>query len=125
MLLTVPSLCDSVGVPQASVAVAVPRAAPISFAEGLHPRVVVVPPVVITGGVTSAVQVTVLEIVEVLPQPSLAVNVLVCERLQSVLPTEPSLCDIVVGPQASVAVAPSSAALISEAAGLQPNGTVV
>jgi hypothetical protein len=124
LLLTEPSLTDSVGTPQASVAVAVPSAAPISFAEGLHPRLVPVPPVVITGGVTSAVQVTVLEIVAVLPQPSLAVNVLVCERLQSVLLTDPSLCDIVVGPQASVAVAPSSAAFISEAAGLQPNGTV-
>jgi hypothetical protein len=71
--------------PQASLAVAVPKALLISPADGLHPSVVVVPPVVITGGVRSAVHVTVLDAVAVLPQASLAVNVLVCEREHPVL----------------------------------------
>jgi hypothetical protein len=61
----------------ASVAVAVPSALLISPADGLHPRDVPVPPVVNTGGVRSAVQVTVLDAVEVLPQASRAVHVLV------------------------------------------------
>jgi hypothetical protein len=77
LLLTLPSLEDTVGVPHASVAVAVPNAPLIAPAEGLHPSDVPVPPVVNTGGVTSAVQVTVREAVDVLPQASLAVNVLV------------------------------------------------
>ena len=82
-LLTVPSLgVDTVGVPQASVAVAVPKAPLISPGVGLQPRVLVVPPVVITGGVISDVQLTVRDAVEVLPQASVAVNVLVCEREQ-------------------------------------------
>ena len=62
---------------QASVAVAVPRAAFISPADGLQPSVVVVPPVVSTGGVISEIHVTVLDAVELLPQASRAVNVLV------------------------------------------------
>ena len=77
MLLTLPSLEDTVGTPHASVAVAVPNAPFISPADGLHPRDVVVPPVVNTGGVTSAVHVTVRDAVDVLPQKSLAVHVLV------------------------------------------------
>jgi hypothetical protein len=72
-----PSEEETVGVPQPSVAVAVPRAALISEACGLHAKERVVPPVVIVGGVISAVQVTVLEAVALLPQPSTAVNVLV------------------------------------------------
>jgi hypothetical protein len=43
VLCTVPSDDDTVGVLTASVAVAVPSAAFISDAEGLHPNVVVVP----------------------------------------------------------------------------------
>ena len=70
-----PLLEVTVGMPQASVAVAVPSAPFISPAEGLHPSDVPVPPVVNTGGVTSAVHVTVREAVAVLPQASLAVNV--------------------------------------------------
>ena len=66
-----------VGVPQLSVADADPSAASMSEADGLHPSVVVVPPVTITGAVLSAVHVTVLDAVEVLPQASLAVHVLV------------------------------------------------
>jgi hypothetical protein len=49
--VTGPSVNDTVGAPQASVAVAVPRAASISEAEGLQPKVVVVPVAVIDGGV--------------------------------------------------------------------------
>ena len=67
----------NVGVPQLSVAVAVPRAASISAEVGLQPRVEVVPVAVITGAVTSYVQLIVLEEVELLPQPSVAVQVLV------------------------------------------------
>ncbi len=62
--------------PHASVAVAVPSAASISEAAGLHPKVLVVPVAVIVGAVLSAVHVTVLDAVAVLPQASLAVNVL-------------------------------------------------
>ena len=61
-----------VGVPQPSVAVAVPRAAVISEAEGLQPSEVAVPDAVITGGVISTVLVIVCEQVAELPQPSTA-----------------------------------------------------
>ena len=63
--------------PHASVAVAVPRAALISEGTGLQPKVVVVPVAVIVGGIRSLVQVTVLDAVAELPQPSTAVKVLV------------------------------------------------
>src|SRR5678815_2664175 len=78
LLPTEPSLpADREGVPQPSVAEAVPKAPLISPVVGLQPRVVVVPPVVITGGVLSEVHVTVRDAVEVLPQASIAVHVLV------------------------------------------------
>jgi hypothetical protein len=77
VLDTVPSLCVTVVGPQASVAEAEPSAALRSPADGLHPSVVPVPFAVIVGGVVSAVHVTVREVVAVLPQASLAVNVLV------------------------------------------------
>ena len=75
------------------------------------------------GGVRSSVHVAVLDIVAVLPHASLAVKVLVCERLQPLLTTEPSLCvnDGIL--HASVAVAPSSAVVILPALGLHPSGT--
>jgi hypothetical protein len=79
-LLTLSSLEVIVGVLHASVAVAVPSAPLISPAEGLHPSVVVVPPVVSVGAVRSDIHVTVLAAVDILPQPSCAVKVLVCER---------------------------------------------
>ena len=47
---TAPSVNDKVGEPHSSVAVAVPRAALISEAEGLQPSDVAVPDVVIDGG---------------------------------------------------------------------------
>jgi hypothetical protein len=125
LLDTLPSLEVIVELPQASVAVAVPSAAFMSPAEGLHPSVVEAPPVVITGAVLSAVHVTVLDAVAVLPQASIAVHVLVCEREQLLLVTLPSLEVIVVLPQASVAVAVPRAALISPAEGLHPSVVVV
>jgi hypothetical protein len=76
--LMLPSTEEIVGVPQPSVAVAEPSAAFTS--AGLQPRSVVVYDPVNTGGVLSAVQVTVLAAVALLLQPSTAVNVLVCER---------------------------------------------
>ena len=63
--------------PHASVATAEPRAALISAAVGLQPKVVAVPVAVIDGGTRSLVHVTVLEVVAVLPQASTAVNVLI------------------------------------------------
>ena len=125
LLTTSPSDCVIVTGPQASVAVAVPNAALISDAVGLHPRLRLAPPTTPDGGVTSLVHVTVLDADEVLPHPSLAVHFLVCERMHPSLDTLPSLCDIVVGPHASVAVAVPKALLISLAAGLQPNVNVV
>ena len=77
LLVTLPSLEVMVVLPQASVADAVPRAALISDADGLQPNVVVVPPVIIDGIVLSPVHVIVLDTVAVLPQASLAVNVLI------------------------------------------------
>ncbi len=76
------------------------------------------------GGVTSTVHVIVDEDVAVLPQASVAVNVLVCDRTHVPL-TGPSL-DVTVGvPQASVAVAVPSAALIAAVDGLHPAGSGV
>ena len=79
----------------------------------------------IEGGVTSLIHVTVLDVVDVLPQPSLAVNVLIWVLSHPLLLTDPSLCVIVVGPHASVAVALPKAKLISDAAGLQPRDVAV
>src|SRR4029079_8865105 len=102
-------------------AVAVPRAASISEEEGLQPRVVVVPFAVMDGPLRSRIHVTVVEAVAELPQPSEAENVLVCEALHEVVVTGPSetVTDGVL--QAAVAVAEPSAALKSEAEGLQPS----
>jgi hypothetical protein len=125
VLDTDPSFDVIVGSPHASVAVAVPSAAVMALDEGLHPSGTVVNVLVNPGAVTSSVQVTVLAAVDVLPQPSLAVNVLVCEREQSVLDTDPSLDVIVGSPHASVAVAVPSAAVIALDEGLHPSGTVV
>ena len=104
----------------ASLAVAVPNAALISDASGLHPSDVDVPPVVITGGVTSSIQLADLDAVEVLPQSSIASHVLICERWHPPLVMAPSLTLNVGTPHASVAVAVPNALLISLGAGLQP-----
>ena len=112
--------------PQASVAVAVPRAALISAAVGLHARVLVVPVGVITGGVRSEVQVTVLDAVLELPQASMAVNVLTCVTVQfTVVAVASEKVRLVTGPQPSVAVAVPRAALISAAVGLHAKVLVV
>jgi len=90
-------------------------------AAGLHARVNVVPVAVIVGGVRSFVHVTVLEVVAVLPQPSVAVKVLVLVRKQPSLWSAPSVPALTVtAPQASVAVAVPSAAFIADEDGLQP-----
>ena len=78
-----------------------------------------------TGDVLSLVHVTVLDTVAVLPQASLAVNVLVCDLAQPLLVIAPSL-EVIVGVlQASVAVAVPHAAFISACDGLQPKVTFV
>jgi hypothetical protein len=124
-VVTAPSLEVTIGVLHAAVAVALPSAAVISEADGLQPRVTEAGVIIIAGGLGALNQVTVLVTVAVLPQASVAIKVLVCEEEQVLVDTAPSLEVIVGVPQPSVAVAEPSAAVISEAAGLQPSGTVV
>jgi hypothetical protein len=116
---TGPVEVTNVGAAHPSNAEATPSAALISSGSGLQPRFPD-PLMVNTGGVLSVNQFTVLDIVDTLAQPSIAVNVLVCERLHPLLITGPSLNVSVGVPQASVAVAPSSAADIETPVGLQP-----
>ena len=66
-----------IGKPQASFAAAVPRAVSIAPAVGLHPNCTSSKLLVKSGDVISSVHVTVLTIIDELPQPSVAVNVLV------------------------------------------------
>jgi len=117
---TGPSVNVTIGVLQAAVAVADPSAPVISVAEGLQPRVTKAGVIIIVGGLGALSHVTVLVIVALLPQPSTAVNVLVCEEEQLLVDTAPSVNVIVAVLQPSVADAEPSAAVISEAAGLQP-----
>ena len=119
MLTTAPSLVVTVGVPQASVAVAVPSAASIAADVGLQFSVVAAPVAVMVGAVISSAQVAVLDAVAVLPQPSVAVNVLVWLRPHPLLTTAPSPVVTVGVPQASVPVAVPSAASIAADVGLQ------
>ncbi len=70
---------------QASVAVAVPNAPFIAAVDGLHPRASALPVEVNVGAVRSSVHVAVRDVVAILPQTSVAVNVLVCERLHPLL----------------------------------------
>jgi len=106
---------------QASVAEAVPRAPSIADEDGLQPKAPFagVPVVVMVGAVTSTIHVAVLAVVAVLPQPSIAVQVLVCERLHPLVETAPSVCVTVGVAQASVAVAVPKAASIADVDGLQ------
>src|SRR5258705_2485006 len=125
LVVTGPSVNVTIGVPHAAVAVADPSAAVISEGTGLHPRVTKAGVIIIVGGLGALVHVTVLEVEAVLPQPSIAVNVLVCIALQEVVDTAPS-DEVIVGvPQPSVAVAVPRAALISEADGLHPSDVTV
>src|SRR6188768_4391003 len=121
--LTAPSVNVTIGVLQAAVAVAEPRAAVISEAEGLQPRVTRAGVIIMVGGLGALSHVTVLVIVALLPQPSMAVNVLVCEEEQLLVDTAPSVEVMLRVLQPSVAVADPRAAVISVAAGLQPSGT--
>jgi len=122
LLCTAPSVEVSVGVPQASVAVAVPSAASIAADVGLQPNAPFagVPVVVIVGAVTSTVHVAVRDVEAVLPQASVATKVLVREREHPSLVVPPSE-DVVVGVlQASVAEAEPRAPSIVAEDGLQP-----
>ena len=121
VVVTGPSETITAGVLQAAVAVAEPRAAVISEADGLQPSVATAPVIIIVGGLGTLVHVTVVEAVAVLPQASMAVNVLVLEALHDVVVIAPSLDDIVGVLQPSEAVAVPRAAAISEAEGLQPS----
>ena len=116
-----PSETITAGVLHAAVAVAEPSAAVISEADGLQPSVATAPVIIIVGGLGTLVHVTVVEAVAVLPQASMAVNVLVLEALHDVVVIAPSLDDIVGVLQPSEAVAVPRAAAISEAEGLQPS----
>jgi hypothetical protein len=121
VVTTGPSETITAGVLQAAVAVAEPRAALISEADGLQPRVATAPVIIIVGGLGTLVHVTVVAAVAVLPHASMATNVLVLEALHDVVDIAPSLDVIVAVLQPSEAVAVPSAALISEARGLQPS----
>lgn len=125
LVCAAPSADVRAGVPQTAVAVAEPNAALISEALGLQPKVNVVPFAVMVGGEGAVSQVTLLEVVAVLPQASVAANVLVWVMLQLVVDWGPSLKVTVGMLQASVALAVPSAALRSEALGLQPSDNVV
>jgi hypothetical protein len=120
VVTTGPSETITAGELQAAVAVAEPRAALISETEGLQPRVATAPVIIITGGLGTLVQVTVVDAVAVLPQASMATNVLVLEALHDVVDIAPSLdvTDAVLQPSEAVAV--PRAASIAEADGLQP-----
>ena len=123
-MVTPPSTDEIVGVPHASVAVALPRAILIAEEVGLHPSEVLLYVPVNPGGLVSSVHVTILETVAVLPHASVAKNVLTCDLLQ--LPDiAPSLCVIVGVLQLSVADALPNAAVIADDVGLHPSGTVV
>ena len=107
--------------PHTSVAVAVPSEP--EGLDGLHPNATFAELPVKVGGVLSSVHDTVLEVVAVLLQASLAVNVLVSERSQLLLTTEPSDEVMVTAPHPSVAVAVPSDP--EGFAGLHPNATFV
>jgi hypothetical protein len=119
-VVTAPSVCVTVAVPQTSVANALPNAALIADEVGLHPRVELLYVPLKTGGVTSDTQVIVLLTDDVLPHASVAVNVLICVRVHPLLLTAPSLCVTVGVPQASVAVAEPSAVVMAVDVGLHP-----
>src|SRR6187402_679316 len=108
--LTAPSVNVTIGVLHAAVAVAEPKAALISEAEGLQPRVTEAGVIIIVGGLGALSHVTVLVIVALLPQPSTAVNVLLCEEEQLLIDTALSVNVIVAVLQPSVAVADPRAA---------------
>jgi hypothetical protein len=91
--------------------------------DGLHPSDVDAVDVgVTTGGAASNVHVIVRARLAVLPQPSVAVHVLVCDLAHPVLPTAPSDAVGVNAPaQLSEADAPPNVALIVAEDGLHPS----
>src|SRR6187431_2351283 len=99
--LSVEPVIVTVGVPHASDAVGATEAG----IDARQSRSTLAGVVTNTGAVLSAVHLTVREVVDVLVQPSLAVNVLVLERLHPLLTTAPSDDVIVTAPQTSGAVA--------------------
>jgi hypothetical protein len=102
------------GALQPSVAVATPGA---GTPVGLHPRLDPAGQKVNTGGTKSEVHVKTWVQVAVLPHPSVAVYVLVCERKHPSVDIEPR-ADVIVGvPHSSVAVAAPGA---GTPVGLQP-----
>jgi hypothetical protein len=115
--LSVEPVIVTVGVPHASDAVGATE----DGTEAVQSTSTLAGVVTNTGAVLSAVHLTVREVVEVLLQPSLAVKVLVLERLHPLLTTAPSDEVIVTAPQASFAVAVPSEP--SGLAGLQPRFT--
>ena len=106
-------------VEQLSVTLAVPKAALICAAVGLHTGLVNAV-TVITGAFTSLVKVIVCVCVPVLPQASLTVHVLVIDTLQPVPGTSAPSVNVAVRPveQLSVTLAVPKAALICAAVGL-------
>ena len=80
----------------------------------------IAPVIIIAGGLGALVQVTVLEAVAVLPQASVAVNVLVSEARMRLLTLLHHYNDRVGVPQPSVAVAEPRAAVIADEVGLHP-----
>ena len=123
--VTAPSVNVTIGVLQAAVAVAEPSAASIAEAAGLHPRVTEAGIIIMVGALGVLSHVTVLEAVAELPQPSMAVNILVCEDEQEVVDIAPSVEVILTALHPSVAVADPSAASIAAADGLQPRDVAV
>jgi len=121
--VTAPSVNVTIGVLQAAVAVADPSAAVIADEVGLQPRVTKAGVIIMVGALGALSQLTVLVMVAVLPQPSTAVNILVCEEEQLLVDTAPSVNVIVAVLHASVADAEPSAAEIADEVGLQPSGT--
>ena len=111
----------TVAPPQASVALALPRAPLIADVDGLQPSGASFPVAVIVGAVISNVHVAVRDALAVLPQASVAVNVRVWLRKHPLLCIGPSEVDVTVAPpQPSAAVAEPNAALITDEEGLQP-----
>jgi hypothetical protein len=106
--------------PQSSVALAEPSAPSMSAVDGLQPSANALPIAVIVGPVRLAVQVAVLEVVDVFPHASVAVNVLVCDRIHASLRMGPVVVVTVAVPHPSVAVALPNAAFMAADVGLHP-----
>ena len=111
--------------PQEELAVAVPSAASMAAELGLHPRLGFVPVIVPMGDDVFSTHVTVLEAEAMLPHASVAVHVLVCERLHPINCIAPSATVALTGLQLSLANADPSAASMSPELGLQPRLSVV